>query len=74
MKPTIDDIINHFKNAQHVQHPKTGDVFDMSDVRVLASGNWVFDNGTGGYYCFMNPRGILLLYSGTTNQYSKIIN
>lgn len=65
MKPTIDDIKLYFKDAVTIQHPNTNVSHNINLDKV-------WDNGTGGWNSFTS-NGVLILWSGITKQYSKIL-
>ncbi len=67
MKPTIDDINNHFQPNDVIQHPNDPDFkCHFKDVYNI------WDNGTGGWNGF-TKQGIIILWSGKTGNYSNIV-
>jgi hypothetical protein len=67
MKPTIDDIKNHFKPNDLIKNPNSNLTCLFSNIDLI------WDNGTGGWSGFIKGGGVIILYSGFTNKYSDIL-
>jgi hypothetical protein len=68
MKPTKQDILNHFKPNDKIQH-----INDKYVTCFFSDITMIWDNGTGGWNGFIKDGGIIILWSGKTKKYASTI-